>query len=668
MNPNRPAALALLFAAVSVQAQIGLPIGVPVPPNDLFANATLVTGDVLDLQADLASAGPEAFEVFHTGQFGHTVWWRWTAPDTGVKEWKLDGGAEHVSLAVFAADPLGQLTRISFDIGQGVFPAHAGSTYWLQADAAFIPPPGILVFMPAPNSFTPYPIHIVVQSASASPANDDFSAREALIGTHAVFGGSVRTATSELGEPRLPGDSLQRTRWWTWTAPVAGTARIRSTGAGMPPGVGIYQIGGLFQLEKVADSVTEFGNRCYVLWAGRETVEWDTVPGHAYEIQVDRYPNADPDADAQLELEFTPAPANDDFANPQVLTGTDLALTVDNFGATRNASDPILPYQTGAGSVWFQWQAPARGILQVTTNEPVRFGEPSFEVLPPGGSWTYGSVFTIDIGMNPCSGPFADLHPLPPFQPVFGLYLAGNSGGTPIYNLAAYETNTVVAEVYGDTRIQFDGNAGVSGSTRMNLLYTAPPANDRFADRIALPSAPVNVGGRTFAATPEVGDPVGARTVWWEWKAPAAGLWVLRPRTGSGSHQFILIPGTGQLALSDSKSTEGAPLIFPAGTGDMFQVCVAAKDGFGDNIGFSLEAAILPPLTPAPGMANRPDSQPFALTWPAQFDLPLVVETSINLTDWQALAPGATVGSGSASEPVTAGDPMRFYRMRLIPQ
>jgi hypothetical protein len=648
-------ALIVTLGAVSVASAQIAP-----PANDNFANALTVLGESFQLSADLAGATLEPFERTIGSHFGRTAWWRWTAPASGVYEWDASASPKPVALTVFTEDTLGQMTLESVSTVTGSFQANEGEGYWIQADAAFVvalAPGGFPPFVFPPSRTNPYPAVVTVRPAPPAPENDDFANRTPLVGTNVVFGGSLRSATAEPGEPRLPGDVLHRTRWWTWTAPGRGSARIESKGTGAAPVIGVYQIGALFDLELVANSSTEFGNECISYWQGRTNLDFDTEAGAVYELQLDRYPVADPAVGYQLELTFTPAPSNDDLVHALPLAGTDLALTVDNFGATANPDDPVLPNQTGAGSVWFQWTPPVLGILQVTTNAPLRFGDPSFVVLPSAGTWDYGSSFITTSW--PCAAPFGDLHPLPPFSPVFGIYdVVSSVPGQTVLNLLAFGTNTAVAEVRRETRIQLDGNAGISGSTAMNLLFTPPPTNDNFAQRILLPSQSVQVGGRTFAATAEARDPQPGRSVWWEWTAPVSGLWVFRPLTGAGDEWFSLVHG------ADTRTTDGVALVFSAAANDVFEVAVSAKTGFGDNIGFSLQEASAPPLSIGLG-AGDGGGFTVQISWPAAFDLPFVFETSPDLADWQPAGPGLVIGDTSATENVAADGRRRFYRMRI---
>jgi hypothetical protein len=62
-------------------------------------------------------------------------------------------------------------------------------------------------------------------------------------------------------------------------------------------------------------------------------------------------------------------PANDNFASAQTISGCTGTITGTNVGATQQSGEPIHDPggALGAGSVWYQWQAPSSGNVTVTT-------------------------------------------------------------------------------------------------------------------------------------------------------------------------------------------------------------------------------------------------------------------------------------------------------------
>ncbi len=70
-----------------------------------------------------------------------------------------------------------------------------------------------------------------------------------------------------------------------------------------------------------------------------------------------------------LAAALAAAPANDNFANAIVLTGTNLSTTGSNVGATPEAGEPV-HWPGGSSptnSVWWKWTAPGTGVVQINT-------------------------------------------------------------------------------------------------------------------------------------------------------------------------------------------------------------------------------------------------------------------------------------------------------------
>jgi hypothetical protein len=65
----------------------------------------------------------------------------------------------------------------------------------------------------------------------------------------------------------------------------------------------------------------------------------------------------------------TPTPLNDNFANAQTITGCSGSVTGSNLGATKETGEPSHSdgNNPGGGSLWYQWQAPSAGSVNITT-------------------------------------------------------------------------------------------------------------------------------------------------------------------------------------------------------------------------------------------------------------------------------------------------------------
>lgn len=65
---------------------------------------------------------------------------------------------------------------------------------------------------------------------------------------------------------------------------------------------------------------------------------------------------------------FADAPANDNFANAELLAGTRISIVRTNVDATKETYEPDHAQNPGGKSVWFKWTAPNTGLINISTN------------------------------------------------------------------------------------------------------------------------------------------------------------------------------------------------------------------------------------------------------------------------------------------------------------
>ncbi len=120
------------------------------PATDVVASFTVVAPPVNDKAASAArisgaSGSATGSNIEATGENGdpfpanHSVWWRWTAPSTGV--WTVDtaGGARPVTLTILAGSTPGALQIVASDTRSDAYgrlsvPVYQGATYWIAVD------------------------------------------------------------------------------------------------------------------------------------------------------------------------------------------------------------------------------------------------------------------------------------------------------------------------------------------------------------------------------------------------------------------------------------------------------------------------------------------------------------------------------------------------------
>lgn len=193
--------------------------------NDLFAHRVALAGAVAEADVWLLDAGREQGEPNHAPgpiQSGASVWWTWTAHDTGYLA--LESGNR--SVAVYRGDALDQLSLVTrTDIGTGRMPQALvlqGETFQIAVNQW---PPGFAVGWLPDN--VPTKLRVTLHPVLL---NDAFADRIRLGGTEPRLQGNFGGATREPGEPDhgIPVDMA--TLWWEWTPPLSGMAGVTPPG------------------------------------------------------------------------------------------------------------------------------------------------------------------------------------------------------------------------------------------------------------------------------------------------------------------------------------------------------------------------------------------------------------------------------------------------------
>lgn len=116
------------------------PVQVRLPSsNDMFANATVLTGATGQILGTLVGATREAGDPTLSGlNFGGSVWYRWTAPQTGAVTFRLsdDVAFSGSFIGTFIGSTLETLTRTSGNTVSGFTTINvtAGTTYTIMVD------------------------------------------------------------------------------------------------------------------------------------------------------------------------------------------------------------------------------------------------------------------------------------------------------------------------------------------------------------------------------------------------------------------------------------------------------------------------------------------------------------------------------------------------------
>lgn len=190
------------------------------------------------------------------------------------------------------------------------------------------------------------------------------------------------------------------------------------------------------------------------------------------------------------------APANDSFANAQVISGGGGNIAGSNISGTHEAGEPNHAYNRGGASVWYKYTVPASGVVTVNTNNSV-----------------FDTTIAVYQGTN--------LNNLK--------LVAANddaNGGTlssVTFSATTNDTFYIAVDGYFNTT----SNNFASGSLTLNYLLTAVAANDNFASaQVLAGSTGKLVTASNINATKEAGEPTmvgnaGGKSLWYKWTASA---------------------------------------------------------------------------------------------------------------------------------------------------
>ena len=530
------------------------------PYNDNFANAAALASGTTT--ATNVGATKEPGEPNHAGVAGGaSVWWQFTAANSGTMYISTVGSDFDTLLAVYTGTSVASLTAVasndnissSYTTSTVTFPVTAGTVYHVAVDGT--------------NGATG---HITLNAGFPASANDNFANATPVsfneTGTSALaLTGNNFNATAESGEPNHAGIVGGRSVWWTWTAPATGGVTISTLNSDFDTILAVYTGTAVNALTAVASN----GNYGTSL---QSLVAFNAVAGTTYRVAVDGTAGAS----GNVALNLTPgnataAPANDNFANAAVLTGTTASATATNTYATKETGEPYHGNNSGGHSVWWKWTAPLSGSLTVST---------------------VGSSFDTTMGVYTGTSVSA----------LTTLAEDDDSGGN-LTSLATLSSVTPGATYY----FAVDGYGSATGTITFNLSFTATPApaNDNFANAAVLTGTTASATGSTVNATLEIGEPssYGNHTIWWQWTAPSA-LAVTLTTGGSTTPGITVYTGASLGALTRDAETFGTQVAFQAqgGTTYYFRLGADVSTGATGSVSLVLASQPLPTASVAATM------------------------------------------------------------------
>lgn len=261
-------AVGLVLACLSLCASA---LAAP-PANDDFANAQALPSTLpAEVTGSNVEATKENFESVGIFAAGHSVWFEWEAPSTGLVSIGGCKSSFHAILGVFTGTAPGSLTKV--DGGEGNFCEYSGSEYTFKATSGTVYEIAVdgngfhLPESPKPITEGEFTLRI---EATPPPPNDDFADAIPIEGRVGEEPGGDRFsfgsargynwgASKESGEPDHEGDQGGASVWYSWAAPETGSARVSACCGIGPALLGIYTGNSVNTLSPIAkDDVTGF--------------------------------------------------------------------------------------------------------------------------------------------------------------------------------------------------------------------------------------------------------------------------------------------------------------------------------------------------------------------------------------------------------------------------
>lgn len=339
-----------------------LSIHVPHPPvNDDFSSPetippdlpATVTGSTIEATAETGEPATLG------GNDARTVWYSWTAPDSGqilidICDLKVEPGSTgNQAFGIYTGSSLANLDAVAETEGIGtqcrlLATVTQGTTYRIGVGAVF---------------GGEYDFTLRMRSA-APPGNDDF-ADASVIGSHLPTGtaGNNRFATAEPGEPDIggfPGDQSAHSVWYRWTSRVTGRVVVSACSDNQTR-VGIYTGSTLAGLTDAGEAP---GYTPYC------RLSLDAVSGTHYVIAVTSDSWGDAGGPFRLALHRFSPPPNDNFIDAQRIgPGLPVREAGNNADAGTEPGEPPMPWYMGApprATVWYRWKSTAGGPVEVS--------------------------------------------------------------------------------------------------------------------------------------------------------------------------------------------------------------------------------------------------------------------------------------------------------------
>lgn len=505
----------------------------PAPVNDHFVSATVIDGVSGSVPGTTLGATIEPGEPHHTdGDVEETgsVWFTWTAPQSGPVEFEISDSPTTNPLAVYTGETIDALTPIvdngGFFAPRVTFHAVEGARYAVVVAARF----GEV------GDFT------LGWAMFEPPANDTFATATVIGGASGTLSGSNDNATTEAGEPKHAGNGTASV-WFSWTPPTTGAATFDTFGSEFDTTLAVYTGDRVDALALVgANDDTGAPGTSH----RNSRVVFRAEHGTTYQIAVAGFFGAQ--GVFTLHWALGELAAGDAFAGPITIADASGTTSGTNEGATTEPGEPAHT-RNAAASVWFSWSAPGDGIAVLDT---------------------FGSGFDTILAVY--TGPSLDALTL--------VAQDDDTGG---------RQSQVSFDVTAGTQyaIALAGDDGATGPYTFTWALHQQAGNDAFDSATPIDGERGMVAGHNHGATAEPGEPLhagfGSKSVWFSWTAPADH--VVTFDTDGSALDTALAVYTGDAVGSlreivqndDDFGTTQSRVVFPATAGDTYRIAIVGE-------------------------------------------------------------------------------------------
>ncbi len=252
------------------------------PFNDNFAKRATLSGSTIQVRNSNAGATIESGEAttLAGATVGASLWWTWTAPQSGTYYLDTLGSSFDTVLGVFTGTSVSSLTLVASndDAATGTVTSHialnatAGTVYQIEV-AGKNGASGLAA------------LRIVAPPPNDNFANAQVAAGDPATGTFTLKGVTLY-ATSEQGEPNPTGVGGGHSVWYKWTAPATGQVQLAAYSSSLDMVAAVYTGSSLAGLTLVGANNNESGLNTDSL------VTFTANAGQTYFFQVDNVGSA----------------------------------------------------------------------------------------------------------------------------------------------------------------------------------------------------------------------------------------------------------------------------------------------------------------------------------------------------------------------------------------